>query len=65
MTHDPDEIAEKIVALRELTKSTGTETTRSQNQILRALPDDVLGEVAVRIKRLTQTQVLVSSLSGR
>ncbi len=51
MTHNIDTIVERITALRELTKATGTQTTRTQNEILRALPDDVLAEVAVRLKR--------------
>jgi hypothetical protein len=60
MTHDVDAIAEKILALRQLTAETGTATTRSQNDILRALPDDILVEVAVRLKR----EALVTALSG-
>jgi hypothetical protein len=56
-TIDVDSVVERITALRELTKATGTQTTRTQNEILRALPDDVLAEVAVRLKREAVTKV--------
>jgi hypothetical protein len=61
MTYDPDAIAEKILALRQLTAETGTATTRTQNDILRSLPDDVLAEVAVRLKR---SATLLAALSA-
>lgn len=43
------EIVKKIRALRELTRTTGTITTRSQGALLRALPDDVLTRVSVML----------------
>lgn len=36
----------QIMALRQLTRQTGTRTTKTQNAILQALPADVLAEVA-------------------
>ena len=53
-----DAIVERITALRELTRATGTVTTKTQNQILQALPNDVLAEVAVRLKRAAIGTVL-------
>jgi hypothetical protein len=46
-----EEIIEKVVALRELTKSTGTRTTRTVNDLLQKLTDAELVEVAVGIKK--------------
>ena len=60
MTHDIDAMVEKILALRDLTRETGTITTRSQNNILQSLPDDVLAEVSLRLKRAG----LITALSG-
>jgi hypothetical protein len=44
---DVSEIAQKIRALQNLTKTTGTITTRTQSQILRELPVDVLTRVSL------------------
>jgi hypothetical protein len=52
-----DEAVEKITALRELTAQTGTQTTRTQNDILRSLDDADLVEVAVRLKRASAVVV--------
>jgi hypothetical protein len=41
------EIVRKIRALQDLSKSTGTITTRTQSHILRALPEDVLTRVSL------------------
>jgi len=43
------DIVKKIRALRELTRITGTITTRSQGALLRALPDEVLTRVSVML----------------
>jgi len=56
-----EEAVERITALRELTAQTGTKTTRSQNEILQSLPDEVLAELALRLKRAS---VLVTALGG-
>jgi hypothetical protein len=61
MNTDVDAIVERITALRDLTRETGTATTRTQHDILRALPDEVLTEVAVRLKRAS---ALVTALGG-
>jgi len=52
---DVDFIVSRIRALREHTERTGSRTTRSQNQILEALPGVVLAEVLVRLE--TQSEV--------
>jgi hypothetical protein len=65
MSHDVDAIVERITALRELTKATGTVTTKTQNQILQALPSDVLAEVAVRLKRASMLAALSGTGEGR
>jgi hypothetical protein len=41
------EIVKKIKALRRLTKETGCITLKAQNEVLRALPLDVLTRVSV------------------
>ena len=41
------DIVKKVQSLRQLTKISGTITTRSQSALLRALPDDVLVRVSV------------------
>jgi hypothetical protein len=61
MTHDIDAIVERITALRELTRATGTVTTKTQNGILQSLPNDVLAEVALRLKR---SATLLAALGG-
>ena len=46
---------ERLHALREITRTTGTRTTRAQNTILQQLPDEVLTEVALLLhKRETE-----------
>lgn len=45
-----DEAVASIIALREVTETTGCNTRRTQSFLLASLPDDVLREVAVRIK---------------
>jgi hypothetical protein len=45
------EIVQKIRALQDLTKTTGTITTRAQSGILRVLPDDVLTRVSVALSK--------------
>lgn len=46
--------ARKILALRKLTRETGTRTTRTQNSILQTLSPEVLAEVAVILAGLGQ-----------
>jgi len=41
---------QKYEALVAIEKATGTKTTRARNEILRALPDAELTELAVRLK---------------
>ncbi len=41
------DIVRKIRALQDVTKTTGTITTRTQSHILRALPEDVLTRVSL------------------
>jgi hypothetical protein len=57
-----DAVVERIIALRDVTRTTGTITKRSQSLILQKLPDDVLAEVAVRIAR---QEALGAALGGR
>ena len=45
--NDVLDIVKTIQSLRQLTKISGTITTRSQSALLRALPDDVLVRVSV------------------
>ena len=45
-----NEAVASILALRELTETTGCNTRRTQSYLLASLPDDVLREVALRIK---------------
>ena len=45
-----NEAVDWIIALREVQKKTGCVTRRAQSMLLGSLPDDVLAEVAVRIK---------------
>lgn len=42
---------ERLFALREITRTTGFHTTRSQNTILGQLPDEVLTEVAFLLQQ--------------
>ncbi|MGH9521050.1 MAG: hypothetical protein ACRD3E_00810 [Terriglobales bacterium] len=46
-----DEVVERILALREITRITGMITKRAQNELLASLPDKTLTEVAVRLQR--------------
>jgi cytochrome c553 len=46
------QIAERIIALRDVTRTTGTITKRAQNELLSRLPDEQLAEVAVWIRTL-------------
>ncbi len=46
------EAIEKLLALKELTRETGTITARAQREILRSLQGEVLIEVAVFFRRL-------------
>ena len=46
-----DEVVERIVALKILTKATGVKTTRTQGELLESLPGPVLAEVAVELAR--------------
>lgn len=66
MTHEQalNSTVLRLKALRDITKETGTITTRAQNYILRQLPDDVLIEVAYRLKQLEEPTPLASALSG-
>jgi|GEM_PF-4001922 hypothetical protein len=54
MTAQVKTAVEQILALRAITRDTGTKTNRSQNTILQALPDTVLIEVCVEIQRAEQ-----------
>jgi hypothetical protein len=45
------EAANRILALRELTRVSGTATTRTQNEILRSLSGNVLTEVALLLQK--------------
>jgi hypothetical protein len=49
-----EEIVERVIALRWVEKTSGMKTGRSQQTILRALPDAELAEVSVRLKRYEQ-----------
>ena len=49
-----DEAVEKILALREVTRATGCITRRSQSEVLASIPNDMLVEVAVRPRRITE-----------
>jgi hypothetical protein len=46
-----DEAVERVIALTELSKATGTQTTRTINQLLQGLPGPLLMDVAVELKR--------------
>lgn len=46
-----DEIVERIVALKVLTKATGVRTTRTQGELLESLPGPLLAEVALELGR--------------
>jgi len=46
------EIAERIIALRDITQKTGFVTKRSQNDLLVRLDDKQLAEVALEIRRM-------------
>jgi len=46
------EIVGKIQALQNVTRTTGTITTRTQSHILRVLPEDVLTRVSLALGRL-------------
>jgi hypothetical protein len=50
MTPSQQQAIDKILALQELTRSTGTRTTRAVNSILQALSDDDLTVVAMALK---------------
>jgi hypothetical protein len=52
------QVVDRVHALREVTRTTGMHTTRSQQTILRALPDDVLTEVALRLAQLVSPKLL-------
>ena len=54
---DPRVIAalERIRALRELSRQQGIRTTRSQNDLLSSLPDEVLVAVAFELKQDERT----------
>ena len=45
---------EEILALRQLTKTTGTQTTRTQNRILRSLSEPAITRVALLLKALEE-----------
>lgn len=62
MSNEAQHAVEQILGLRALTLETGTITTRTQGQILRALPDDVLLEVAPVLKHHFD---LEKALSGK
>jgi hypothetical protein len=47
-----DEAVRRIVALRKVTEDTGCITRRAQSEILAALSNDVLTEVALKISQL-------------
>ena len=42
---------EQILALRAIANETGTKTTRAQNAIFQSLPDEIIVQVCVEIKR--------------
>lgn len=44
-----DEVVQKILSLRDVTRATGCMTRRAQSQLLASLPDDLLLEVACRL----------------
>lgn len=44
-----DRVAKQIRALRNLTATSGTRTTKTQNDILQSLPNDVLAAVALKL----------------
>ena len=50
--------ARKILALRQLTRETGTKTTKPQNAILQSLSVEVLTEVAEFLAGLNEDGVL-------
>ena len=51
---DVHDIVKKVQSLRQLTKISGTITTRSQSAILRELPDDVLVRVSLLLAEVTR-----------
>jgi hypothetical protein len=51
MTQEARDIARKIRALRQLTKDTGMITVKSQNELLRPLPNSVLTAVAEELAK--------------
>jgi hypothetical protein len=50
-----EEVVEKIIALRDVSKKTGLITKRAQNALLVGLSDAELADVAVKIKNEEQT----------
>ena len=48
---------ERLFALREITRTTGFHTTRSQQTILRQLPDEVLTEVAFQLQQRENDEI--------
>lgn len=59
------DIVDRLHALREVTRKTGMRTTRSQQTIMRALPDDVLTEVAYRLEQVENPSGLLQKLSSQ
>ncbi len=60
MALTPEQATSLILALRDLTTETGTSTTRTQNKILRSLPDEDLLRVAVALKNRQHIRDILS-----
>lgn len=60
MTPAAKEVYEKVVALRQLQRSTGTVTNRAQKHLLITLSDDDLPVVA----KALQNEATIAALSG-
>lgn len=53
-----EEVFDRVIALRALTKSTGVRTTRTQGQLLESLSGPQLAEVALMLDRAEQLSPL-------
>ena len=54
LSPDAQKALRQILALRQLTRETGTRTTKTQNSILQALSVEVLAEVAEALASLDE-----------
>ena len=59
-----DEVIERMLALKILTKTTGVRTTRTQGELLESLPGPLLAEVALELARYEKLLPLFYDKSG-